>query len=232
MPIKACIFDAYGTLFDVAAAARQAASEPGREEFANKWPKLAEVWRNKQLQYTWLRAVMNQHEDFWIVTQNGLDYAMKYVGLNDAELRERLLQLYWELSAYPEVTDMLISLRAQGRATAILSNGSPEMLEGAVKSAGLTELLDDVLSVQSVGVFKPHVSVYELMTKRFECEPDEIMFFSSNAWDAAAAKEFGCKVLWVNRAKEPAEELPWTYDAMVYDLTPAAEMALKFDALN
>ena len=160
MPIKACVFDAYGTLFDVAAAAREAAAEPGREAFAKVWQKLATDWRLKQLQYTWLRAVADAHTDFWEVTQNGLDWAMEANGLDDPELRERLLALYFELSAYDEVPGMLAALKQAGFATAILSNGEPKMLKGAVNSAGVAEFLDDVLSVQDVGVFKPHASVY------------------------------------------------------------------------
>ena len=162
MTIKTCIFDAYGTLFDVAAAARIAAAEPGREPVAAVWPALAENWRRKQLEYSWLRAVMGAHCDFWQVTQDGLDWAMAASGLADPELRERLLALYWELAAYPEVPEMLAALRARGMQTAILSNGSPAMLDGAVTSAGIGDLLDDVLSVESVGVFKPHARVYAL----------------------------------------------------------------------
>eukprot|EP00581_Thalassiosira_minuscula_P026241 CAMPEP_0184414850 /NCGR_PEP_ID=MMETSP0738-20130409/8329_1 /TAXON_ID=385413 /ORGANISM="Thalassiosira miniscula, Strain CCMP1093" /LENGTH=137 /DNA_ID=CAMNT_0026773965 /DNA_START=9 /DNA_END=419 /DNA_ORIENTATION=- len=137
MAITTCIFDAYGTLFDVAAAAREAAAEPGREAFAKHWQKVANDWRLKQLQYTWLRAVADAHTDFWQVTQNGLEWALEASGLQgDPELSERLLALYWELSAYPEVPDMLAKLKAAGMNTAILSNGSPDMLNGAVESAG------------------------------------------------------------------------------------------------
>ena len=151
MPIKACVFDAYGTLFDVAAAAREAAAEPGREAFAAKWPAIAQTWRLKQLQYTWLRAVADAHCDFWDVTRDGLDFALEQEGLADPDLRERLLQLYWELSAYPEVPAMLAALKEAGMNTAILSNGSPDMLEGAVSSAGIGAFLDTSLSVEFVG---------------------------------------------------------------------------------
>jgi len=129
MPITTCIFDAYGTLFDVAAAARIVAQEPGRDAFAKAWPQIASHWRLKQLQYSWLRAVMDQHCDFWDVTQDGLDWALEAEGFgNDQELRARLLQLYWELEAYPEVPAMLAALKDKGMNTAILSNGSPPML--------------------------------------------------------------------------------------------------------
>lgn len=225
MAITTCIFDAYGTLFDVAAAAREAAKEPGRESFANLWPKVASDWRLKQLQYTWLRAVADAHDDFWEVTQNGLDWALENSNLNDPSLRERLLQLYWELSAYPEVPAMLSALKQAGLNTAILSNGSPEMLAGAVNSAGLQELLDDSLSVETVGVFKPHKSVYELVNKRFHCKNDEVLFVSSNGWDAAGAAGFGFQTVWVNRAGEPMDRLPWKPQSILSDLTTIPELA-------
>ena len=225
MPITTCIFDAYGTLFDVAAAARQAAAEPGREAFAKVWQKLANDWRLKQLQYTWLRAVADAHTDFWRVTQDGLDWALEANNLTDPDLRERLLALYWELSAYPEVPAMLSALKKAGLNTAILSNGSPEMLEGAVKSAGLTEVLDDVLSVESIGVFKPHKSVYQLVNKRFSCTTDQVLFVSSNGWDAACATEYGFQCVWVNRANEPVDRLPWIPANTLPDLTTIPDLA-------
>lgn len=225
MTITTCVFDAYGTLFDVAAAAREAAAEPGRSAFAKSWSKVANDWRLKQLQYTWLRAITGDHTDFWKVTQDGLDWALEASDLDDPELRERLLQLYWELSAYPEVPEMLESLKINGMNTAILSNGSPEMLEGAVESAGIGELLDDVLSVESVGIFKPDSSVYELLTKRFNCARDEVLFVSSNGWDAAGATGFGFTTAWVNRAGEPMDRLPWTPKHVLSDLSSIPNLA-------
>ncbi|MEM7471614.1 MAG: haloacid dehalogenase type II [Pseudomonadota bacterium] len=227
MTITTCVFDAYGTLFDVAAAARIAAAEPGRDDLAACWQKLANDWRLKQLQYTWLRAVADAHGDFWDVTQDGLDWAMENNNLADRELRERLLQLYWELQAYPEVPDMLATLKGAGLNTAILSNGSPPMLDGAVQSAGLSELLDDVLSVESVGVFKPHKSVYDLVGKRFGCTNDEVLFVSSNGWDAAASSGYGFQTVWVNRAGEPMDRLPWTPSNVLKDLTTIPALAAK-----
>ena len=228
MTIKACVFDAYGTLFDVAAAAREAAAEPGREDLAAVWQTVARDWRQKQLQYTWLRAVTGAHTDFWEVTQNGLDWAMEASGLKNNEMRERLLSLYWELSAYPEVPSMLAQLKADGFQTAILSNGSPEMLAGCVESAEVGEFLDDVLSVESVGVFKPHRTVYQLVTDRFECPAEEILFVSSNGWDAAAGAGFGYKCAWVNRMGEPMDRLPWTPDRVMDDLTGIPALAAEF----
>ncbi len=210
MTITTCIFDAYGTLFDVAAAARRAASEPGREAFAKVWTKVANDWRLKQLQYTWLRAIMDAHTDFWTVTQNGLDYALEASGLSDDnDLRERLLALYWELEAYEEVPMMLTALKDAGLNTAILSNGSPDMLSGAVKSAGLRAKFDAVLSVEDVGIFKPDPSVYQMVCDRFNCTPAEVLFVSSNGWDVAGASKFGFQATWVNRAGEPQDRLPW-----------------------
>lgn len=220
MPITTCIFDAYGTLFDVAAAARIAASEPGRDAFKAHWPAIANHWRLKQLQYTWLRAITDQHCDFWEVTQDGLDWALEAEGLgDDPELRERLLQLYWELEAYPEVPAMLRALKDAGLNTAILSNGSPAMLDGAVQSAGIGDVLDDVLSVESVGIFKPASKVYDLVGQRFGCDRDEVLFVSSNGWDAAGAAGYGFTTVWVNRAGEPVDRLPATPTHVLSDLT-------------
>ena len=225
MTITTCIFDAYGTLFDVSAAARLVAAEPGREALAAVWTKLAEDWRRKQLEYSWLRAVMDRHCDFWTVTKNGLDWALEAAGLTDPELRERLLALYWELQAYPEVPPMLAALKAKGLATAILSNGSPDMLAGAVSSAGIGEFLDDTLSVESVGVFKPDARVYRLVTERFNCTVDQVLFVSSNGWDAAAAADFGFRTAWVNRAGLPMDRLPARPHHVLPDLTTIPEIA-------
>ncbi|MEO1733925.1 MAG: haloacid dehalogenase type II [Pseudomonadota bacterium] len=226
MTIKCCVFDAYGTLFDVAAAARQAAQEPGFDMLAETWPAVARYWRLKQLQYTWLRAITDAHTDFWEVTANGLDWALEANGLDgQAALRQRLLDLYWELACYPEVPEMLDRLKSAGLATAILSNGSPDMLNGAVASAGIGDLLDDVLSVESVGVFKPDARVYDLVQKRFECARSDVLFVSSNGWDAAGAAGYGFETAWVNRATEPVDRLPWTPNAVLSDLTGIPDLA-------
>ena len=220
MPITTVVFDAYGTLFDVAAAARQAAAEPDFASIKDSWPILAEHWRLKQLQYTWLRAVSGAHTNFWTVTQEGLDWALEKTGHDgDAALRERLLQLYWELQAYPEVPDMLAALKSAGKQTAILSNGSPDMLDGAVKSAGVSGLLDAVLSVETVGIFKPASVVYDLVTQHFGCTKNEVLFVSSNGWDAAAATGHGFQTGWVNRGGEPMDRLPWKPAHVLKDLT-------------
>ena len=227
--IKAVVFDAYGTLFDVTAAARAAAAEPGREAFAALWPDVARDWRLKQLQYSWLRAVTGAHCDFWQVTQNGLDWALEAAGLDDADLRERLLALYWELDAFPEVPSMLAELRDARLATAILSNGSPDMLGGAVESAGLKDLLDVVLSVEQVGIFKPARAVYDLVGDALGTSPDQVLFVSSNGWDAAAAAGYGFTTAWVNRVSEPVDRLPWTPNHILPDLTAIPTLATDAD---
>jgi 2-haloacid dehalogenase len=226
MAITTCVFDAYGTLFDVAAAARQAAAEPGGEKLAQIWPQLAEDWRAKQLQYSWLRAVTGEHTDFWRVTQDGLDWALELRGLSDdAALRERLLSLYWQLQAYPEVPGMLRALKAAGMNTAILSNGSPDMLQGAVQSASLADVLDDVLSVESVGVFKPAPQVYDMVLQRFGVAKHHVLFVSSNGWDAAAAASYGFVTAWVNRAGLPVDRLPGQPNFVLQDLSAIPTLA-------
>lgn len=219
------VFDAYGTLFDVAAAARVVAEEPGRQDLKAVWPQLAEYWRQKQLQYTWLRAITNDYTPFWDVTEDGLDWAMEKVELDDPELRERLLALYWELPAYTEVPMMLAQLKAAGKTCAILSNGSPDMLEGAVDSAGIGTFLDAVLSVEAVGIFKPASTVYDMVGKRFGCAPDDVLFVSSNGWDVAGASGYGFETVWVNRAGEPMDRLPHTPKHVLSDLKTIPEMA-------
>lgn len=223
MPTTTCVFDAYGTLFDVNAAATQAAAEPAHAALAEVWPALARDWRLKQLQYTWLRAIARQHCNFWQVTQDGLDWAMEAHGLSSADTRARLLELYWQLAAFPEVPGMLAALKAKGIATAILSNGSPDMLSGAVSSAGIDGLLDAILSVDAVGVFKPHDRVYDMVGTRFGCTRDDVLFVSSNGWDAAGAAGYGFQTVWVNRAAEPIDRLYATPHHILTDLTTIPE---------
>ena len=225
MPITTCIFDAYGTLFDVTAAARRTAAESGREDLAERWRTLAEQWRLKQLQYTWFRAVTGRHADFWQVTQDALDWALEASGLTDPDLRHRLLELYRELDAYGDVSSALQALKSAGLTTAILSNGAPGMLRSAVTSAGIGALLDDVLSVEQVGVYKPHARVYDMVGQRFGCSPPEVLFVSSNGWDAAGAAGHGFTTVWVNRAGDPPERLPARPARTVPDLSTLPTLA-------
>ncbi|MBF9060005.1 haloacid dehalogenase type II [Rhodobacterales bacterium HKCCSP123] len=223
--ITTCIFDAYGTLFDVSAAARALAHEPGRESLAAVWQQVAADWRLKQLEYSWLRAVTGDYCDFWQLTRDGLDWALERAGLqDDAALREGLLGLYWRLAAYPEVPGMLARLKAGGLACAILSNGSPRMLEGAVDSAGIGAHLDAVLSVEAVGNFKPDWRVYDLVGARFGGTPGEVLFVSSNGWDACAGAAYGFRTLWVNRTGLPLDRLPGRPDEIAADLTAVPAM--------
>lgn len=228
MPVTTCVFDAYGTLFDVAAAARIAAENPGGERLEAIWPRLAADWRSKQLQYTWLRAITGDHIPFWDVTKDGLDWAMEASGLDDPELRELLLGLYWTLPAYPEVPKMLSTLKELGLATAILSNGSPDMLAGAVESAGVRDRLDAVLSVESVGIFKPARAVYDMVGAHFGTTPDQVLFVSSNGWDAAGAAAYGFHTVWVNRAGEPMDRLPGRPARVLSDLSSIPDLLSAF----
>jgi 2-haloacid dehalogenase len=201
--IGACVFDAYGTLFDVASAASRCADVLG-----DAAPRLGALWRDKQLQYSWLRAVQGRHADFWQVTGDALDFALESVGLAERGLRERLMQLYLTLDAYPDVPTALRQLRDAGLAIAILSNGSAAMLAAAVDNAGLGELLDHVLSVEIVGVYKPHPRVYQLAVDRLAVPARQIAFLSSNGWDAWAASAFGMRAVWCNRSGQRPERLP------------------------
>ncbi|MCA0846758.1 haloacid dehalogenase type II [Salipiger thiooxidans] len=224
MTITTCIFDAYGTLFDVAAAARNAAREPGQDALAGVWEALAEDWRRKQLEYSWLRAITGDHVGFWQVTQDALDWATARHGLSEPALRDRLLALYWELAAFPEVPELLARLKAMGKTCAILSNGSPDMLEGAVASAGLGDRLDAVISVEEVGVFKPARAVYDLVGTHFGTEPAQVLFVSSNGWDAAGAAAYGFTTAWVNRAGLPQDRLPGVPTHVLTDLSSIPEL--------
>src|SRR5262245_31407149 len=201
--IGACVFDGYGTLFDYASAAARSQDRLGKD-----WQPLSDLWRRKQLEYSWLRTLMGRHADFWHVTGEALDYALAAHGRADPALRAFLMQQYFSLDPYPEVARMLERLRAVGLKTAILSNGAPTMLVGAVNSARLSERLDAVLSVESAGVFKPHPSAYQVAVDRLALPAHRICFLSSNSWDAVGAAAFGLRVIWINRTRQPAERLP------------------------
>lgn len=207
MTITTCIFDAYGTLFDVNAAARQVAKEPGQAQLAAVWGTLSADWRAKQLEYSWLRAISGTHIPFWQVTQDALDWALDNNGLHDNALRAKLLSVYKELPAYPEVPAMLKALKEKDVNIAILSNGSPDMLVNAVRSAGIGEYLDDVLSVEEVEIYKPHRLVYDMVWDRFDVPQSEVLFASANGWDAAGAAGYGFATVWVNRDDKPQDRL-------------------------
>jgi 2-haloacid dehalogenase len=210
--VRAAVFDAYGTLFDVASAAAALAPEIG-----DKAPALGQLWRQKQLEYSWLRTLMGAHADFWRVTADALDYAMERLAL-PIGLRPRLLELYFRLAPYPDARPLLELCRARGLRTAILSNGSPEMLNAAVAAAEFTRLLDAVLSVEEIGLFKPRPEVYRLAVDRLGVSAGEVLFVSANGWDIAGAAHFGFHAVWINRAGDPVDRLPALPLAMVGSL--------------
>ena len=202
--IDACVFDAYGTLFDVASAAARCKDDLGENAAA-----LSALWRTKQLEYTWLRSLMNEYVEFWEITRDGLDYALETLGLDgDAALRDKLLNLYMELDCFPEVPNILKTLNAGGLKCAILSNGSPKMLNSAIENAGISEQLVNSYSVDQLGIYKPSPRVYQMAVDDLGISAKKISFMSSNAWDASAAANFGFKVVWVNRFGQKKERLP------------------------
>jgi 2-haloacid dehalogenase len=211
--VKACVFDAYGTLFDFASAARACPDVPPEAV-----ERLSALWRDKQLQYTWLRAAQGRHADFLQVTADALDFTLETLALTRSALRERLLDLYLRLSAFPEVPETLARVRAAGLATAILSNGTPAMLAAAIGAAELNDLFDAVLSVEEVGAFKPDRQVYQLAVDRLGTPAASIAFVSSNGWDAHAASAFGMQVVWCNRYSQRRERLPGAPDREITTL--------------
>jgi 2-haloacid dehalogenase len=199
---EAVIFDAYGTLLDIDAAMAAHAARLGP-----RWPALSAEWRAKQLEYTWVRSLTGaaHHEDFWLCTRDALDFVFARHGIEDADLAHALMQSYRTLPAFPEVPAMLRGLREHGIGTAILSNGTPGMLADALAHAGIARLVDEVLSVEEVGVFKPDPRVYRLAMRQFGCPADRLLFVSANAWDAQAAHAAHMRVVRVNRSGAPDE---------------------------
>ncbi len=219
--IRVCVFDAYGTLFDVHSAVGK-----HRARLGEAADRVSAVWRTKQLEYTWLRSLMGCYVDFWQVTGDALDYAMEAAGVANPRLREDLMQAYLSLDCYPEVPGVLTRLKEAGMGTAILSNGSPMMLRAAVESAQLGALLDEVLSVDELRVFKTHPSVYQLAVDRLGAQPRQVSFQSSNAWDAHAASAFGFRVAWCNRFGQSRERLPGDPDAEIRSLDELPALVL------
>lgn len=214
--IRACIFDAYGTLFDYRSAASRC-----RDVLGENFDQVNALWREKQLQYSWLRAIQGRHVDFWQVTGEALDFALDTAAIAGSTVRDRLMAMYLKLDAFPEVPDMLKRLNVAGLKTAILSNGSPEMLDAAVRNAGIGSLLDAVLSVEAVGVYKPHPKVYQYAIDQLGIKAGEIAFQSSNAWDAHAASLCGMRVIWCNRYRQRPERLPGLPD---FEIASLAEL--------
>lgn len=220
-PLTHCVFDAYGTLFDVTAAARRLAlDEPALH---GCWQALADDWRRKQLEYCWLRTIMGEGADFRLVTAEALGWALDAHGLPDA-LHQPLMRLYDRLDAFPEVPRVLAELRRRGVVCAILSNGSPGMLAAAVASAGIGAHLSAVLSARDVGVFKPDARIYRLACDRLGASAGQIAFVSSNGWDIAGAARFGFRTIWVNRTRAPMDRLPYRPGNMLPDLSQLPDL--------
>lgn len=201
--IDACVFDAYGTVFDVGSAVARCDDSLG-----NKVGPLYALWRSKQIAYAWFRNLLGEYVDFWHITGNSLDAAMAHLGISGATLRSRLMEIWLRLDAFPEVRDVLHGLKTAGLKTAILSNGSTTMLTAAVRSAGINDLLHQVISVDTVRNFKPHPDAYQAGVDRLKVPAERILFLASNAWDAAAAAKFGFRTVWVNRNGDLPENLP------------------------
>lgn len=214
--IRACVFDAYGTLFDFSSPMQARRAKIGPEA-----DRLNTLWRQKQLEYSWLRSLMGAHADFWQVTGEALDYAMAACKIDDPGLRAELMELYLSAEPYPESMDTLKALKAQKRFTAILSNGSPTMLTAAVNRAKMTPLLDAVISAEEAETYKPHPKVYHRVTERLEIEPAQVLFLSANAWDVAGAAHFGFTAVWCNRTGNPPENLPGKPVAVITSLDEA-----------
>ena len=201
--IKAIIFDAYGTLFDVNSAA-----EKCKKKIGDKWEPFANYWRTIQLEYTWLRSLMNRHEDFWQVTEDSLDKSMKIFKINTS-MKNELLDLYRVLSTFPEVSKTLKILKEKKYKLAILSNGTPSLLKELVSSNNLENIFDDVFSVEEVKTYKPHPNVYSIPIKKYQIEKNQFAYLSANTWDVSAAGNFGFNAVWVNRNKNIFDNLDY-----------------------
>ena len=211
--IKAIIFDAYGTLFDVNSAA-----EKCKDKIGNKWEGFANYWRTTQLEYTWLRSLMNRHKDFWQVTEDSLDKSMKAFKI-DLAMRNELLNLYKKLSTFPEVKEVLNNLKKKNYKISILSNGTPALLNELVSSNNLDNFFDDIFSIEEVGIYKPDSKVYDLPIKKYQIKKDEVAFLSANTWDVSGGGNFGYNSIWVNRNKNIFDNLDYKPKNEVENLT-------------
>ena len=210
--IKACVFDAYGTLFDVNSAAAKC-----KKKLGNRWENFANAWRTTQLEYTWLRSLMKKHKNFWEITEDSLDHAMETFKIKK-EMRNELLNLYKELSPYPEVAECLEGLKSKKIKIAILSNGTPDLLKGLVESNNIQNYFDDIMSIESVGIYKPDSKVYEMPIKKYNCKPENICFMSSNTWDISGGGVFGYNAVWVNRFNKVFDKLSYKPQFVINDL--------------
>ena len=216
--IKAIIFDAYGTLFDVNSAAEKCKGKIG-----DKWEGFANYWRTTQLEYTWLRSLMNRHKDFWKITEDSLDKSMKFFKI-DNSMRNDLLDLYKVLSPFSEVKETLNKLKKKDFKLAILSNGTPRLLGNLVKNNNLENIFDDIFSIEEVGIFKPDSKVYELPVKKYNIKKDEILFLSANTWDVSGGGNYGYNSVWVNRNKNIFDNLDYQPLDEIHDLSQLLEI--------
>ena len=201
--IEACVFDAYGTLFDVNSAAAKC-----KKKLGNRWESFANAWRVTQLEYTWLRSLMKKHKNFWEITEDSLDHTMETFKIKQG-MRNELLNLYKELSPYPEVKECLEGLKSKKIKMAILSNGTPDLLKGLVESNNIQNYFDDILSIETVGIYKPDSKVYDMPIKKYDCKPENICFMSSNTWDVSGGGVFGFNAVWVNRFDKVFDKLSY-----------------------
>ena len=211
--IKAIIFDAYGTLFDVNSAA-----EKCKDKIGNKWESFANYWRTAQLEYTWLRSLMNRHKDFWQITEDSLDKSMKAFNI-DSSMRNELLNLYKILSPFKEVPKVLKALKEKNYKLAILSNGTPALLNELVKSNNLEKIFDDLFSIEQVGIYKPNSKVYDMPIKKYQIQKNEVVFLSANTWDVSGAGNYGYNSIWVNRNKNIFDNLDYKPNSEIKDLS-------------
>ena len=210
---KIYVFDAYGTLFDVNHACKEMAIQLG-----NNWDKLSSIWRQKQLEYSWLYNSMNKYDSFWKITKDSLEYAMNSLSINSVKTKNELLDLYFKIGAFEEVEEVLKKIKKNKIKTAILSNGSYDMLNSAIKNSKFDELINEVISVDECKKFKPHRDVYNLVIDKFNINKKDCIFFSSNCWDIHGASNFGFQTVWVNRKKNIDELLPGQIDDQVQSL--------------
>ena len=213
MSTKAIIFDAYGTLFDVNSAA-----EKCKDKIGNQWEGFADFWRTTQLEYTWLRSLMRKHKDFWSVTEESLDKSMKVFKI-DSAMKDELLNLYKILSPYPEVKEVLNSLKKKNYKLSILSNGTPALLNELVKSNDLENIFDDLFSIEEVGIYKPDSKVYDMPIKKYQIKSEEVAFLSANTWDVSGGGNYGYNSIWVNRNKAIFDNLDYKPKNEITNLT-------------
>lgn len=212
--IKLCVFDAYGTLFDINSVTKHYCSELG--DISEQFSKL---WRSKQLEYTWLRSLMDRYDNFWCVTKDSLDYALNYFNITNDTLKSNLLKSYENISCYEEVPTTLSNLKSKNISASILSNATPKMLNAAIKNSKIDFFIDSCISIDKLKIYKPHPTVYNLILEKYNLNKDEILFISSNSWDVAGAKSFGFNVAWINRFNNKKEVLPFEANIELKSLT-------------